>query len=913
MDRETDVERGAQIGMKRLSAQFILVMAMALSVVTSGLIRAEPGVAVDESGCRILSELPPPGVHPRIFFTQEDMPALKKRVLESNIGRIMQAHHDDQFKRYRMDQVREIGSLDLSNPTAEQVKKYFRKDEGRNIIWASFSVLAYARDDAELKQAMIKCVVNYSKLILAHKEMNPAHYGSGWSMLSSWTFHSLGMAITYDLLYHDMTKEQQDIIRKGIAAVTAGRHFKQMDWPKGRAVTNQYGYQGDLYVMMAAIEGEEGHDPEAMRKMAEVLINYWEVGFTPAGACHEDLYGPNLGMRAGGRGLMALARRGYNAYASEQFKNYVRYFAWELMPYRNGLFVGGASEGPGLPYPTLMAITKYMRPRDPVADYIWRYYVGEDYRRSLRWQSFLDYMLFGDDWDPERELTLEDTDLGLSTFFPRRGKFIARSDWSEDALYLQFDARPDAFQIGHDTVDRGHFNLCALGRDWSMRGSWHHWRTSQDHNLVHIDGKGQAWKAPMVKFLSHSDDGTAAIGAADLKYAYDWQWSPPWPKEEDTFPEPWEKETNDPRDLGWPDHPDWLPNTLHSGDMGYIGSYLWRQPYNPVQKAFRSTVLVRGTSPYAVIADDVRKDDEEHEYSWYMQVPLDLEIVSRDNTDIILGEGEKGDRRMLVRVLRADGSLPPSVMLERYPVKATIMAKRLIISCRSVEPAFRIMLYPHREGDPLPVTTWNKDKSAVAVTMSGGQKDDITFTPHADGRERISLTRISAGSGDAPGAGTGLTGEYYSNVALGKSATQSNTHGDAVAALAVDGNTDGNSSNGSMSHTGNHRQAWWEVDLESVYCIDGIRIWNRVAGGRDRWVMGRLSNYDVTILDSERNKVWSSHQKAYPDPVVELPVDQVHGRYVRIQLRIDYKSWLSLAEVEVFGSGADTKRIRKQP
>ena len=78
----------------------------------------------------------------------------------------------------------------------------------------------------------------------------------------------------------------------------------------------------------------------------------------------------------------------------------------------------------------------------------------------------------------------------------------------------------------------------------------------------------QPWKAPSVEFLEYSDNGTHVHAAADLLYAYEWEWTPPWPTISQYPSAPWEQELSDPRDLGWPDNPAWLPNTAYAiGDI----------------------------------------------------------------------------------------------------------------------------------------------------------------------------------------------------------------------------------------------------------------------------------------------------------------------------------------------------------
>ena len=402
---------------------------------------------------------------------------------------------------------------------------------------------------------------------------------------------------------------------------------------------------------------------------------------------------------------MVLARRGANLFATEQYRNVVNYMAQSIEPFDSGGMVGGASGATGRLYPSSIIIAHYLRPNDAAARHLYRWLVGPDYKRGMRWQGFMDYCIFGMPmadtvWAPER---VGQGGVPLTEFYDRRGKLIARSDWSADALYFHFDARPDAFMIGHDTVDRGTFMLSANGRTWVPHNSWSQFKTSDCYSLVHVDGRAEPWKAPSVNFQKWDDDGDTVTAVADLKYAYDWKWSPPWPNASKTFPEPWERETTDPRDLGWPDDPDWLPNTLYgTPDIGYVGSYMWRQPYNPVKEARRAVLLQRDETPYVIIADDIQKDDEPRRYEWIMQLAADTELERESGNDAILKETD-GERRLLVRVLRADGvkgKAAPTFKVESYKAatdkrsKKDILGRRLVIGVESVAPHFRILLAP---------------------------------------------------------------------------------------------------------------------------------------------------------------------------------------------------------------------------
>lgn len=84
------------------------------------------------------------------------------------------------------------------------------------------------------------------------------------------------------------------------------------------------------------------------------------------------------------------------------------------------------------------------------------------------------------------------------------------------------------------------------------------------------------------------------------------------------------------------------------------------------------------------------------------------------------------------------------------------------------------------------------------------------------------------------------------NLALGKPASQSSTadNDQAVAGLAVDGNTSGIFAEHSISHTNREQDPWWEVDLGEVCTIQEVRVWNRCDGVEDR-----LKNLRIIFSD----------------------------------------------------------------
>jgi hypothetical protein len=132
------------------------------------------------------------------------------------------------------------------------------------------------------------------------------------------------------------------------------------------------------------------------------------------------------------------------------------------------------------------------------------------------------------------------------------------------------------------------------------------------------------------------------------------------------------------------------------------------------------------------------------------------------------------------------------------------------------------------------------------------------------------------------------------SLAQGMPATQSSIAYGGVPSRAVDGNTDGNWGNGSVTHT-NNEMAWWQVDLTYSQPIGKVNVWNRSDCCADR-----LTNFDVQYSSNGTSWIWGSQvvgQAGYPT-TVSFAGFGGPARYVRIKPRT--QNYLSIAEVEVF-------------
>lgn len=145
-------------------------------------------------------------------------------------------------------------------------------------------------------------------------------------------------------------------------------------------------------------------------------------------------------------------------------------------------------------------------------------------------------------------------------------------------------------------------------------------------------------------------------------------------------------------------------------------------------------------------------------------------------------------------------------------------------------------------------------------------------------------------------------GGQLTNWALEPSAvaSQSSTGFGGIAQRAIDGNTNGSWSSGTITHTWYQQNPSWKVDLGSDRLIDRIEIFNRSNDGA--FIAARLSNYRVSVLDSVGQTVSSVdfHTNGSSTKFAELwDTLGIIGRTVKVELL--GAGQLALAEVKVFG------------
>lgn len=765
-----------------------LMLPIVFAALYSALAMAEENdIATNAGGVRVFSAVPPVGVHPRVLLSPEDLPSWREHVSKTYRG---SKFFETRFESSRIDRLLAIepGATD-----EELLAAYPHADPGSNHHLLFATLDAVYHDDDERGRELGGAVANFARVVLARR-IDVEKWGQRAENIGGvagldgiptglgelWYRGGVDFALAYDFLHNWMTPDDRAVCREALSAATKDLVSWGMGFPKGRAISNWYGYHGSLGPMILAIEGEPGYRPDQWNRFRTMMRNFFEVHFYETGGSVEDGYSVNTALREGQFSLIAMARRGENLYDTPRFRNLWKWAVLSLVPGEPTGDTVSYSSARVAPYESAPVLARWAAPGDPrINYYLWRY-KGDDYSRQNRWQYAPMSTLFCMNWESSESLPLKLGQLNLpqTTLFGPQGLFITRSDWSDNAAYLNVLARQDAWYDRHENVDRGRFVFASHGRQWIIDRPWAEAPNAGDHSLVHIDGKSQAeasvgrGKAPSGRVVAYGDvfnetseieksksnsEPLASFAVLDLKNAYDWLWSHSW-----TRPgEQWQPETRSFAELGWVWDRPGQPAALHGSDdresprYNFQGCNIWRAPYNPVDFAWRTTVLVRGEHPYAVVMDDICKSttsqgaSETHDYEWYAPIPNDVrvDLGEAGSGRVVLSDLEpnaQGQIRSLIIQSLGDGDL--NARIDEYESgrkgDRVYLARRLVLTRNSDVGRFRMLLLP--SGD---VVSGAASKAAIGLSGDGDSTIAIGRTQHrlsfhtpADERTRLSLS-----------------------------------------------------------------------------------------------------------------------------------------------------------------------------
>ena len=530
----------------------------------------------------------PPGVHPRLLFTQDQIPAIRARAQTEDgksLVAAMVAQRDQFYLAWK------------NLPPGAKIDGRLQGRLESLCLLSSFIWVATG-DQADADKAL-----QIFRLWFSSGAADPNV--DGWGEPPE-------LSISYDILYPLLTDDEHHHIEQTWAALIAKlpENAKTAWWldgphPSGRITTNWSPIGaacGDFTNLV--LEGQPGYNPQLHKDMLRIMRAFLDNGISVDGAMFEGTQYPmNYGTHFVPFYALAMRLRGVDLIQSTNLSQVPLWFTYEMLPW------GGQSQGTdksggvyqATGYTMLMssefgglADWVLMNGRGWMSSYTTNLTNADaaiiallngipkrpDNLADFAQQRTTPYW----EWDKSLPADILPNKLPLAHWFSTIGRVISRSGWGwRDAHFAIMS--DNAYHPGHTHADNGSVTLADRGVNF-IADSGAAAYTSDEHNLVLIDGKGQSPNEGSDEAYVRSADLSdyADITDIDLTMAY-----------------------------------------TRALTRGFVNNQ-WH-PFNPVDQAGRISLFIRGaTGPFVLIADDDRKDESQHPYDWLAHTELNNKI-----------------------------------------------------------------------------------------------------------------------------------------------------------------------------------------------------------------------------------------------------------------------------------------------
>ena len=753
-------------------------------------------LSFDGTGVTPLGRVPAPGIHPRIFFAPEDLPAIRQRIQNTTGGQeawknlLCYTHWMKRTYDKNQDYAKPWWHVNYFGVTGRNPNLY--RFTGTSYSEDYYTILADGGTPTSFASApsnlfkiftmeALRCLIENDttggqKLVnatlrtiqLEQARRATADAANNPPKPSTPRADCSALGLVYDFAYNFMTPAQQDIVRQELVLLSAWADnygtFNNAEASRSNWATFSY-WVFDLM----AIEGEPGFNDLKFLGLYRGWRNLFTYGFFDSGAFFEGEGKVPLGFDA----IMAFDRVGWKygldplAHHPMVRSYYSKFIPYSATPARDGKFVifdvlGGIAGS--LTTPADLVVAKHFYQNDPMVDFSYRSLIQDDYRKlpsaiHFLWNEQAASSLTATTWNPANDPVSLNTPL--SFFCGQRAMMMTRSSWDSEATLLTMHTR--GASGGHPYPDRNGIMFFGKGRPWftipgSNLGGW-------SMNTVLIDEAQQSETTP-ARVVDYVDQPLATFMVGDAKYSWDWVWSRATKDKQGGTVERSDVLNNnvDLGATGWSlvdqtfNHfaYDQSSRSVFQQPMKFSASWIAMdgilEPYKrivntPVLKSFRSAGLIRGPRPYALVVDDIQRDAMSAAYDWNATLPADVVMVTTgipgQSGDVILsgsaslntdGSLKPNEPALLVRVLDSKGQLVTPSLVARSGFK------HLQIRATTAAPDFKILVHAFRMGETLPATTWNSGKTALTVVFPG-QTDTINFTPATSGKTDMVINR----------------------------------------------------------------------------------------------------------------------------------------------------------------------------
>jgi hypothetical protein len=700
-----------------------------------------------------LSKVPAPGVHPRILITPDDVDKIRAKVM---LGDKAPLPFQSMWARVTKSKSpfyalvtknNELGK-ELAGQLVEKIKSldkklgFLEKQPDSENLWAvERSIVAMGEPDAPTEI---------------------------WDLLD------------YDYLSGWMTADQREMARKVIARIIEHRISNYLAYPDHFMINNHQGFGMEYIRLMLLIEGEKGFNKDLFEQSCHKANAMLDWFLDDDGMCYESIKGW-LNVSA----FTAVGLRHRNLLKHDHLQAKMRFFEAAIR-WENGKWMIRDEMRASAFH--VIWMMHYYHPTDEKIDFL--------YQSSLSSHDFLTdptakwpnpvgicnelLLLYADagiadksgttiDWT--NQSNIDKLNLPLTWNDNQRGYVETRNSWKKDDLHLGFVCKQDFFYGGHEGSENNRLTLWKDGVNWIQDNNMLATKATFLQNMMSVDGKGCHWPPVAGTWLGVKESPEGLVACGDGKdgfsYSKSMQVHPLYfPSTKIPYYAPFAEGNFDlsrdiqvafnPRTVKFNDgyaHTDYGP---WSGETRLVEGYkLW----NPMQQWYRTVQFTRGQNPYVLVIDDAKKDNQQHLFDWNISVPLDVDLVeaitpeiqfqntdpSENRTDdLILGKNsmmrdaktgkykpQKGDPLCLIRVLWRNTAYGfPVPRFERYQAY-----NEVVIPAQTVSPEFRVLVYPYKFGEPIPVTTWNEDRTELTVKIK--DKTDVYHFGKTDGGRTV--------------------------------------------------------------------------------------------------------------------------------------------------------------------------------
>jgi hypothetical protein len=387
-----------------------------------------------------------------------------------------------------------------------------------------------------------------------------------------------GFAMGLDWLGEAMPEDQRRAVEETAAeyvrVILKERHAQGTRWvPHHNFMGVSLGAAGCLALRLRERFPDEA--PGWTSQCADGIRLWLDRGFDEQGAYVEGIGYAQYGLANAVLFAHALKRQGGpDLFDHPRLCRVPRFFAQSLLPGETVFEARNDANYAGLGDPFMLRLATACD--SSLAAWLWQRCGSGRSPLALAWQSALPGL------DPVS------AGVPLAEHFAGRGLCVFRTGWAEDDVMFSVEAGP-YYAVTHNQADKGHFTLYGLGRRWAIDSGYGNNRQpggrdqTVAHNAVLVDGVGQALSGAGAgtsgRILSFADSARCGHVLCDAADAY------------------------------------------NRNDKA--------QPGATVRQALRHSLFIRpsqGSPAYAMVFDDIRKDDQPHEYAWLLHTDTDNEV-----------------------------------------------------------------------------------------------------------------------------------------------------------------------------------------------------------------------------------------------------------------------------------------------